>query len=101
MKKVIKMIDQYLEVTKTLAIQIIADEVADWITAKEDMEIGLEYVAKGDRYFFHEGELYTEADDVETLLGLAGYEVEWRDDLDDYDTADRGYYDAVNKQWMM
>lgn len=99
MKKVIKMIDQYIEVTKTLAIQVVADEVADWITAKEDMEIGLEYVSKGDRYFFHEGELYTEADDVETLLGLAGYEVEYMLD-DEYDTTDEGYYDVANMQWM-
>lgn len=98
MKTVIKMIDQYLEVTKTLAIQVVADEVADWIVAKEDMEIGLEYVAKGDRYFFHEGELYTEADDVETLLGLAGYNIEYMLD-DEYDTSDAPYYDATDRQW--
>lgn len=100
MKKVIKMIDQYLEVTKTLAMQIIADEVADWIVAKKDMEIGLEYVSKGDRYFFHEGELYTEADDVETLLGLAGYNIEYMLD-DEYDTSDAPYYDATDRQWKI
>lgn len=99
MKKVIKMIDQYLEVTKSLAIQVVADEVADWIVAKEDMEIGLEYVAKGDRYFFHEGELYTEADDVETLLELAGYKVEYMLD-DEYDATDEAYYDVANMQWL-
>lgn len=101
MKKVINIMGEYIEVTKQLAIQVVADEVAEWVTATEDVEIGLEYISKGDRFFFHEGELYTEADDVETLLELAGYKVEWRDDLDDYDTTDRGYYDAPNMQWMI
>ena len=100
MKKVIKMIDQYLEVTKTLAMQVVADEVADWIVAKEDMEIGLEYVSKGDRYFFYEDELYTEADDVETLLELAGYNIEYMLD-DEYDTSDAPYYDATDRQWKI
>ena len=101
MKKVIKVMGEYIEVTKKLAIQMIADYVADWITATEDLEIGLDYINKGDRYFIHDGELYTEEDDVETLLELAGYEVEYRDDLDEYDTTDEGYYDVANKQWMI
>lgn len=100
MKKVIKMIDQYLEVTKTLAIQVVADEVAEWITATEDVEIGMEYISKGDKFFFHEGELYTEADDVETLLGLAGYNIEYMLD-DEYDTSDAPYYDATDRQWKI
>lgn len=96
MKKVINIMGEYIEVTKQLAIQVIADEVADWVTVKMDMD----YFSEGDRYFIHDGELYTEDDDAETLLEIAGYKVEWRDDLEDYDTTDRGYYDAPNMQWM-
>lgn len=80
MKQVIRMIGEYVEVTKPLAIQVIADEVADWITAKEYIEVGLMCVDEGDRYFIHEGELYTEQDDPETLLELAGYKVMWREE---------------------
>ena len=97
MKKVVNIMGEYIEVTKPLAIQVVADEVADWVTVKMDMD----YFSEGDRYFIYDGELYTEDDDAETLLELAGYKVEWRDDLDDYDTADRGYYDAPNMQWMI
>lgn len=101
MKQVIRMIGEYVEVTKPLAIQVVADEVADWVTATEDLEIGLDYIDKGDRYFIHEGELYTEQDDPETLLELAGYKVMWIDDLDDHDDYDKPYYDKTQMQWMM
>lgn len=98
MKKVIKMIGEYIEVTKPLAIQVVADEVADWIIATEDTE----YYNEGDRYFIHEGEIYTENDYEEDLLALAGYKVEWVDDLDECDdTGDKPYYDKTQMQWMM
>ena len=100
-KKVVYIDGEYVEVSKSLAIQVIADEVADWVTVAEDTEIGLEFFGEGDSYFFYNGELYTENDDAETLLELAGYKVEYRDDLNDYDTSDIGYYDIANMQWMI
>lgn len=96
-KKVVYLDGEYVEVSKSLAIQVIADEVADWVTVRMDME----HFSEGDSYFIHDGVLYTEEDNEETLLGLAGYKVEYRDDLDKYDTSDIGYYDIANKQWMI
>lgn len=99
MKKVVKIDNNVFEVTKEFAVEVVEEQLADWIVAHADFSYGSNDVSKGERYvILADGSFYHEDDDPSDLVELAGFKVEL---LEESGEGSEPYYDKEEMQWMV